>query len=407
MRKVLGQLHRWLGLATALFLFIAGLTGAIIAWDHELDAWLNPDMFEVPGGGAALASTELARRVEMQEPRLRVRYLPMRAEPGHTLLMWVEPRLDPATDEPYELGYDQIALDPSTGEILGRRSISKVSLSRREIIPFLYKLHYTLHLPNLGAFPTGKWLMGLIAIAWFIDGFIALWISFPSWKVWRKSFAYRFEQGAHKLTFDLHRSSGTWTWALLTVLAFSAISMNLGREVVRPVLSMVTPLTPLPFDRKVAPNRAEPKISREQLVEIARARAAELGITAPLGGVLYNGARRMYWAGFFQAGKEHGDWGLGNPRIYFDADTGALIGKSIPGGGTVGDVFIQAQFPLHSGRILGTAGRIVVSLLGLVIAMLSATGVILWARKRRARAMREAAMRRPDVATLTVPQRSA
>ncbi len=42
MRSWLVRLHRWFGLAIALFLFVAGLTGAVIAWDHELDAALNP-----------------------------------------------------------------------------------------------------------------------------------------------------------------------------------------------------------------------------------------------------------------------------------------------------------------------------------------------------------------------------
>jgi uncharacterized iron-regulated membrane protein len=26
----------------AAFLFVSGLTGAVISWDHELDEWLNP-----------------------------------------------------------------------------------------------------------------------------------------------------------------------------------------------------------------------------------------------------------------------------------------------------------------------------------------------------------------------------
>lgn len=45
MRLVLVCLHRWLGVATAIFLFVSGLTDALIAWDHEIDAWLNPSSF--------------------------------------------------------------------------------------------------------------------------------------------------------------------------------------------------------------------------------------------------------------------------------------------------------------------------------------------------------------------------
>lgn len=29
----------------AAFLFVAGRTGAVISWNHELDEWLNPQLF--------------------------------------------------------------------------------------------------------------------------------------------------------------------------------------------------------------------------------------------------------------------------------------------------------------------------------------------------------------------------
>ncbi|WP_038382710.1 PepSY domain-containing protein, partial [Bradyrhizobium elkanii] len=57
----------------------------------------------------------------------------------------------------------------------------------------------------------------------------------------------------------------------------------------------------------------------------------------------------------------------------------------LPWVGTAADVFVQMQFPLHSGRIAGLPGRILISLMGLVVAALSVTGVVIWWRKRRAR----------------------
>jgi len=46
MRRFCSLLHRWVGLTMALFLVVAGLTGAVISWDHELDEWLNDHLFE-------------------------------------------------------------------------------------------------------------------------------------------------------------------------------------------------------------------------------------------------------------------------------------------------------------------------------------------------------------------------
>ena len=76
---------------------------------------------------------------------------------------------------------------------------------------------------------------------------------------------------------------------------------------------------------------------------------------------------------------------MGPALLYYDGGNGSLLGGQVPWQGTAADIFVQAQFPLHSGRILGLPGRILVSVMGLVVATLSVTGVVVWARKRRAR----------------------
>ncbi|WP_438800858.1 PepSY domain-containing protein [Achromobacter pestifer] len=39
--------HRWVGLVIAGFLLVAGLTGALLAWNDELEAMFGPDLFLV------------------------------------------------------------------------------------------------------------------------------------------------------------------------------------------------------------------------------------------------------------------------------------------------------------------------------------------------------------------------
>ncbi|MBP6655807.1 MAG: PepSY domain-containing protein, partial [Propionivibrio sp.] len=72
-----------------------------------------------------------------------------------------------------------------------------------------------------------------------------------------------------------------------------------------------------------------------------------------------------------------------------DSEDGRLIGERLPWKGTAADLFVQAQFPLHSGRILGLPGRIAISVMGLVVAMLSVTGAYIWWRKRQGRRQRK------------------
>lgn len=408
MRPLFVVLHRWFGLAVAIFLFIAGATGAVISWDHELDAWLNPQLFEAKSGAdisgtPVLSGLELANRIEAADPRVRVRYVLTQEEPGHASQLVVEGRIDPATGKPFELGFNQIAIDPASGEVQGKRMWGEVSLSRENLLPFLYKLHYTMHIPPGWGIEFGIWFMGLIGVVWVFDCFIALWLSFPNWRSWRKSFAFRWKQGGHKLNFDLHRSGGVWVWGLLLILAVTSVSMNLETQLMRPLVAKFSTLSPNAFDTRTPQpidKPIEPLISRERALEIATIAAAKRGWNLPAGGLFYAPSYGLYGVGFFTPGNDHGNGGLGNAWLYFDGKDGSPAGGSVPGTGSAGDTFLQAQFPLHSGRILGLTGRILISLMGLMVALLSATGLLIWLKKRRVRVRQQSKVKPFPAVTL-------
>ncbi|HJV71655.1 PepSY-associated TM helix domain-containing protein, partial [Ideonella sp.] len=248
-------------------------------------------------------------------------------------------------------------------------------------------LHYSMHLPESGGIEWGVWLMGLVAIAWVLDTLIALWISFPSRAQWKRSFAFRWSAGGHRLVFDLHRSGGVWLFVLVLMVAVTSVSMNLNREVMRPMVSWFSALSPSPFaSRTPAAQPIEPLFSRAEVLRSAEAEARRRGWQRPAGGIFLSPEFGLWGVGFFEPGNDHGDGGLGNPWLYFDARTGELAGADVPGTGSAGDLFMQSMFPLHSGRIIGLPGRVLMSLLGVAIAGFSVTGVLIWARKRRARA---------------------
>jgi uncharacterized iron-regulated membrane protein len=387
-RNFLVLMHRWAGLFLAVFLFISGLTGAIISWDHELDEWLNPQLFEARGQGTPLPPLIIAEKLEAADPRLLITWVPLAMEPGHNLGLGVRPRIDPKSGKAYELDFNQIALDPASGEIRGKRMWGEVSLSRENLLPFLYKLHYSMHIPDGFGVELGILFMGILAIVWAIDCFIALSISFPNASAWRRSFIFRWRQSGGKLNFDLHRSGGVWVWGFLLILSITAVSMNLNLQVMRPLVSLFSTLTPSPFAMREPnpPERPiEPKIDRRSIVQLASAEAERRGWSAPPGGIFYDPDFGIYGVTFYEPGHDHGDMGLGNPSLYFEGRDGSPAGDNVPGSGSTGDIFMQAQFPLHSGRILGLPGRIFISAMGLLVAMLSVTGIIIWQKKRWAR----------------------
>ncbi len=391
-RPLLVRCHRLIGLATALFLLVAGLTGAVISWDHELDEWLNPQLFKarLPATATAdqplLTPLQLANRYEAINPAARVTWLDLHQETGHNTLLYVEGGPDPLTGKQQSLAFNQIAMNPYTGEHQAWRNWGDISLSRENLLPFLYKLHYSLHIPDTFGIELGIWFMGVVAILWTLDCLIALWISFPARQVWHKSFQFRWRKGGHRLNFDLHRSGGVWLWPLLLILAFSSVSMNLEYQLVRPLLSQISSLTPDAFDHRPArpiDQPADPVLTREQILAIARAEARRLGWQQPAGGLYYGALHKVYGVGFYSLEGAHGDGGLGPNWLQLDADNGAVLARIEPGTGTLADTFMQAQYPIHSGRILGTPGRVLLSFLGLAVAMLSLTGIVIWLKRSR------------------------
>jgi uncharacterized iron-regulated membrane protein len=388
-RPLLVVLHRWFGLGIALFLFLAGVTGAVIAWNGEIDAALNPEFYNARTAGPPLPALELAKRVEAANPRLRITYLPLGVEPGRTLQAHVEGRIDPEHQAPYALGFNRIAIDPATGEIQARREWGALSLSRLDLMPALYEFHHTLYLPfTVGGIATGIWLMGFVAMVWLVDSVIALTLSFPSIKTWRKSFAFRMKRGGYARTFDLHRSGGVWIWGVLIVIAVTSISVALPGPVMRPIVSFFSPLSSTPFydaHRLPMPKPGGTALPRERMLELASAAGRELGIAAAPGAIYYEPSLNVYVIGYFAPGGDDGEGPLGNPWLYWNAQTGERIASNLPGRGSAGDIFLETQFPLHSGRIAGVPGRIAVSFAGVMVALLSVTGLLIWLKKRRAR----------------------
>ena len=235
-------IHRYAGLYMAFFLIVAGLTGSVLAFYHELDGWLNPESHQVTLQDSPMLDVFMLReKAQALEPHAQINFVDFNRQPGQVFETILAPAIDPATSKPYELAYQSIRLNPYTGELIGfSKDEGYWPLTRRNILSFIYALHYSLALSEIGT-----WLFGIAALIWTIDCFVSVYLTFPLaarrqqqdkvtlkkswWSRWQLSWLIKRRASAFRINFDLHRAGGLWTWGMLFVFAWSSVMFNLGQ----------------------------------------------------------------------------------------------------------------------------------------------------------------------------------
>ncbi|HMM45386.1 MAG TPA: PepSY-associated TM helix domain-containing protein [Candidatus Macondimonas sp.] len=388
-------LHRWAGLTMAGLLIVVGLTGSLLAFYPEIERAINPQFYPAQPCTAPLGPGELAARLETARPVLRVTAVTIEGNQGATLASVKAAPGAPA------LTYDNVFLSPCDGSVLFERRFGDLSQGLTNLMGFVYRLHYELALGKVGI-----WILGICALIWTLDCFVALYLTFPirrrrpisnaadaapgkSWLArWRPAWKVRWSAGPTKLNFDLHRAGGLWLWPALLVFAWSSVYMNLWDTVytwtTRAVMEFHAPWTTFtPRAERLETPRLGWREAEQRGIALMSAAAQTEGFTIERPVAL---RLRPEWGTYEYRVRSSLDLQdkRGTTRVWFDADTGTQRLLLLPQGQYTGNTVTNWLYALHMASVFGLPYRIFVSALGLVITMLSVTGIIIWLKKRRA-----------------------
>lgn len=403
--------HRWAGLSLTLFLAVAGFTGIFLSWLDELEIATAPELHLAapPSPGAKpLDVLTLGEQALARHPGAEVDYVPLHVEEGRSVrlhLHWHDPATGKELAGP---GWDDLFIDPYTGNELGRREWGNIAQGVKNLMPFVYRLHYSLAL--------GDWAMlvfGIAALVWTIDCFVGFYLTMPVrarrlassvpaspkqswWQRWRPSWKVRWGASRYKLNFDLHRAGGLWIWPLLLVFAWSSVSFNLPQVYV-PVMKQMGAKDPreLYTANLLAAPRHHPALGFREALERGKALAAQEAAAA---GLAMRGDGETYlwhvpaigaYVYGFTTSADISKHGAGT-SVAFDSNTGELKATQVPTGRNGANTFGTWITALHTAHVLGTPWRIAVSLIGAMVTMLCITGVVIWMRKRAGRIGRKA-----------------
>jgi uncharacterized iron-regulated membrane protein len=217
-----------------------------------------------------------------------------------------------------------------------------------------------------------------------IDHFGAVYLSFPNLKSWRKSFQFRWARGGHKLNFDMHRSGSMWILPVLIALALSSVYLNLNTQF-KWVVNKFSPLTTVECACHVDPNAKwlADTASWDGAIKLAQATKPELAVAA----MTFMPDTRKFIVSM--KGPEDLTREVGMTKVYVNAITGELMHVHERSAETAGDTFNAWQLPLHNGRVFGLFGQILILLSGIVITAICVTGFLIYAKKARARELKQ------------------
>jgi uncharacterized iron-regulated membrane protein len=385
-RKFWLQVHVYLGLFAGVILSVVGLTGCILVFFEELQEILNAEQIVISAPPESqrnlLPLDEIITSAEMAKPKgskFYSIYYPRAPEFAYKL----QYRVRAPEQDNNGSGY-YIFVNPYTAKVTGVQFWYFADGKRYWGIPFvsfIMQLHYCLLLGDMGEIAVG--ILAALSIISVLSGLILWW---PLTGKFKQALTFKRHASAVRFNFDLHKTVGFYLTIVLLPVLFSGVYFNLPDRV-NVVLKQLSPIT---RDNPWSGLGKTQYKSKSQLGQKTAPYAAIETVVQsgyPSGKLWHLYAPKDETGVYVVQKRDADDLSLfiGYRDFVIDQYSGEILASYQSGTGNNGDVFLDWQWPLHSGQAFGWTGRILVFLSGLACPVLFVTGVIRWLQKRRAK----------------------
>ena len=410
---------------------MAGITGALLAFHDELDDMFNHKLAYIDKQNMPqLSIATLHDKVISTYPEYNFSSMPTSLEADKSAVFSIDRVRDQSAKNQLKAPFQEVYINPYNGDILGTRD--KDEWSWRNTMWKVFWLHRDLLLGDIG-----KLLLGLIALLWTINCFIGFYLTLPRTlkkshethrktvkkrasfiKRWLPAWKIRRKTNTFKLNYDLHHAFGLWLWLMLFTIAWSSVGFNL-KSVYQPVMQAVVGFEGRQGKERekgrankadqssaqvipaIAPGSNETgsaalvnkaKVSKDNsiayLTEQANIAAQNNRVTVEQSLGIRWVAEKGQWQMRFKTNKDIGTHG-GASSITVNAVTGKVEKVNFGYQSSFGSKVDQWLSTLHMGNISHGISHLLyqvfLALIGLAVAVLSATGVYLWYKGRQQR----------------------
>jgi uncharacterized iron-regulated membrane protein len=365
LRRILFQVHLWVGIGAGLYVLVVGVTGASLVFREEMQHAIYPEFFpRTEPAGPVANIVDVVANMKAPYPDSQLVGVGVPNPEQHTFVGYLY------KDEKYRA----VFADVSTGKIIGAFPV-------QSFILWLQNLHFYLLAGDTGLFVNGLGSLFLVGLC--ITGFVIWW---PGVGNWRRNLKIDFRANWKRLNWDLHNAIGLWTLAFVfmwgvtgayfafpqqfrtIVRTFSAVTINRS-------VSSRPPTDPnaKTADLRMLVNKAQQALPNGIVTRVSLPSSKQ----GPVQVVLTKTTPQV---------RENADY----VYFFFDQFTGDLIEQRNLAASTAGDEAISWLGRLHTGSFGGITIKILWLIFGLVPALLFITGSIMWWNRVVSPRMREA-----------------
>ncbi len=352
LRRAVFQVHLWVGILLAAYLVAIALSGGVLVYKNELTRWyLPPGLHSYEPAKIVTPETVMARFIAA-EPNGSVSNLQV---PTPVLPVFLLEGKDSRGRPGRWIG------DPETGQL---RS------APRTWIDTVLDLHDYLLLPHSWGMQANA--LGASILLLLAGTGVFLW--WRGLRFWARGLRVNLRANWRRVNYDLHSSIGFWTLAIVVCWAFSGVYFGCYREVTS-VVALISPLQGMraPSSAPLPPAASGVHASLHQVLAVARS-------VSPQGRL----------------------WSVSDPSLR-TPESYVLLDRGAPGdfshrdivrvrttdarvlsvwhygeGHSIGDWVLWSMHPLHFGTVWGPVVKFVWFLLGLSLAVLTVTGLLMY-----------------------------
>jgi uncharacterized iron-regulated membrane protein len=358
LRRVVFNLHLYIGLAVGLFVVVSGLTGSMVVFRDEIEKLTHPELTETAVGKERIPVQAVLDAVKHAYPWDKPLYLRMPRAPQETYVLRMN-----STHDLF------VYVNPYNGELLGGHR------QKDTFMGWIALVHTELLSGELG-----KNILGTSALLLICMCGTGLFLWWPPNGIRNISRGFKISWTApwKKFVFDVHRAFGAYTIIFLIIVAFTGVSLVFNKAVAELInsLTVSAPRPPPPHSKVEGAAGSTPSLD-------ALLNHADSILSAPTTWVTFPQTPE---APLVVRKRTPGELNPnGRSFIYFDQYTGEVLLVENASNAPLGARIFNTFYPIHTGVIGGLPTRLLQMVTGLAPLFLFATGYMMWRNRRKAK----------------------